>query len=457
MNKQSKITNYKIVTFPSEELTKPTQKVGFFGKDLIQQVETMAKVLRKEGGIGLAANQIGVNNQVLVTEFNDPDNKDTIPFHALVNPEIVDFSEEIDCLDEGCLSIPPVELPVDRSTKIKVKAQNTQGKKIKLTAKGLFARVLQHEIDHLNGILFTDRVKEKYLTEHPFLKNAKITFIGSGEFAATILKGLLSLDLQVNLVISESAKPAGRSSGMRPTPVSDMANRAKVKLIETDNIKTNAKEIAQSSPDLIILSDFGQIIPQEILKLAKTAPINLHPSLLPKYRGSTPIQTAILNGDKETGVSMMVMTPELDKGPVLAQIKTEIYAEENALELEKRLSVMAMKLIYEVLPALVELKLKPIEIDNSESSFTKKFKKEDGLIDWSKTPQEIDRKIRALFPWPGAYTTLNNKIIKIHQAHLEENKLKLDVVQPEGKNPMSFKDFLRGYHGTKPEWFTKIS
>jgi len=449
--------NYTIVTFPNKELFKPTQKVGFFGDDLVKQVEVMTEALRKEGGIGLAANQIGVENRVLVTEFNDPDNKDSIPFHALINPEIVEYGEETDCVDEGCLSIPPIELPVDRFTKVKTKAQNIEGKKIKLTAKGLFARVLQHEIDHLNGILFTDRVKEKYLSKHPFLKNAKIVFIGSGEFASTILKGLLSLDLNIKLIITESPKPAGRNGELRQTPVAAITEQTKVKLIQTDGIAQNTQEIQAIEPDLIILSDFGQIIPENILSLAKTAAINLHPSLLPKYRGATPIQTAILNGDKETGVSLMVMTPELDKGPVLAQIKTEIYNEENALELEKRLSVMAMKMLYEVLPALIELKLKPIELEGTNASFTKKFKKEDGLIDWDKPAEEIDRQIRAFFPWPGTYTFINDKILKIHQAHLEEGKLVLDVVQPEGKNAMSFKDFLRGFHGTKPDWFNKIS
>jgi methionyl-tRNA formyltransferase len=448
--------NYTIVTIPDKTLAEPTLKVGSFDDALIDQIEKMTVILKKEGGIGLAANQIGVNNRVLVTEFNDPDNKDSIPFHALVNPEIIEFSPETNCADEGCLSIPPIELPVERSTKIKVKAQNTKGKKIKLTAKGLFARVLQHEIDHLNGKLFTDRVKEKYLVEHPYLRTARIVFIGSGEFASIILKGLLSLNFNIPLVVTETAKPAGRLKELRPSQVAKLAQTFNKKILETDSIKNNISEIAKVKPDLIILSDFGQLIPPEILTIPAIGAFNLHPSLLPKYRGSTPVQTAILEGETETGVSLMLMSKEIDKGPVLAQIKTDIAEDDNSSTLEKRLAVLAMKLLYEALPKLVEFGIKPLEQDDSQVSLTRKFSKEDGLIDWNKPIQVIERQIRAFFPWPGSYTLMDGKRLIIHRAHLEEDRLAFDVVQIEGKNPVSFKAFLKGYRGAKPAWFKKI-
>jgi peptide deformylase len=169
-----------------------TQKVTSFNNDLKSQSEIMKEILRRNAdyGIGLAANQLGFDNQIFVTEFEDPEKKDIIPLTFFVNPEIVEKSEEMETLDEGCLSVPNIFLPIDRATKIKVKAQNLEGKTFKLTARGLFARLIQHETDHLHGVLFTDRAREKFLIENPEIKKLKIVFICTGDFAHLILEGL---------------------------------------------------------------------------------------------------------------------------------------------------------------------------------------------------------------------------------------------------------------------------
>ncbi len=448
------------MTVPNPSLHEPTLPVGSFelpSDELNEQIQKMTQALRAESGVGLAANQLGYRNRVLLTEYDDPDKKDTIPYQVFINPEIVELSDEINCADEGCLSIPPIELPVERAVKIKLKAQNEQGRKIKITAKGLLSRILQHEVDHLNGILFTDRVREKYLKDFPELKKQKFVFIGSGEFGVPILKGLILLGLNIPLVITETPRPAGRNRDIKQTVVSQVAMDFKKNLIETDNIKNNIDSIKKISPDLIVLTDFGQLIPKEILDIPRLGALNLHPSLLPKYRGATPIQTAILNGDEETGVSIMKMSPEFDKGPVLAQIKVDIYNDDTAADLEKRASVEGLKLLFETLPKIIEEKLRETPQDENQAVYTHKFKKEDGEINWGKPPVEIDRQIRAFSPWPGTYTLIDNKRLLILKAHLDEKKLVLDQVQPEGKNPMAFKDFLRGFHGPKPKWFTKIS
>lgn len=460
----NKPLNNTIVTVPDLKLHEPTQKVGSFDLELNKQIQNMTKALRAEGGVGLAANQLGYANRVLITEFDDPDKKDTIPYQVFINPEIVECSDEKSEADEGCLSIPPIELPVERAVKVKIKAQNEQGRKIKMTAKGLLARVLQHETDHLNGILFTDRIREKYLKDFPELKKIKVVFFGSAEFAMPILKGLILLGLNLPLIITETPKPAGRNQDTKQTAVSQVARDFNRRLIETADIKNNVNDIQKINPDLIILADFGQLIPFDILKIPRLGAFNLHPSLLPKYRGATPIPSAILAGEKETGVSLIKMVPEIDKGPVLAQVKVDILTDDTAVDLEKRLSVASLKLLYEVLPKTIENKLKELSQDETQATYTHKFKKEDGEIDWKKSPIEIDRQIRAFYPWPGTYTFLDNKRLIILAAHLQILNLKsqisnlvLDVVQPEGKNPMKFKDFLRGYHGSKPSWFSKIS
>lgn len=449
MNKPS------FVTVPNKSLHATTKKVVNFDTTLGSQIKTMTEALRYEGGVGLAANQLGFDNRVVIAECPYKD-RGIIPLTVFINPVISDYSPETDLLDEGCLSIPPIELETERSKKIKVKYHDEAGHIHKITPKGFLARILQHEIDHLNGILFTDRVKTKYLKDFPEIKTQKVIFIGSGEFASIILKGLLMMGVNVVQIITEKAKPAGRKKIAQPTQVHELAKLFKQDLIETENIRQNITKIKQIKPDLIILSDFGQILPNEVLEIPRLGAINLHPSLLPKYRGATPIQTAILNGDEETGVSLIKMAPKIDQGPILAQIKTEIFPHENTLELEKRLAVLAVKLLFIGLPRIFKGRFNSLVQDEAEVSKTRKFSKQDGEIDWRKSTSEIERQIRALFPWPGSYTFTGQKRLIIHQAHLDEGELILDIVQLEGKMPVTFTDFLKGYRGPKPDWFSKI-
>lgn len=429
--------------------------INFGSSALKEQIDLMTVALRAEGGVGLAANQLGFDNSVLIVECPYKD-KGLFPLTIFVNPEIVELSDETDLMDEGCLSLPPIELETERSLKLKIKYQDELGKWHKFAPKDFVARILQHETDHLNGILFTDRVREKYLNDYPELKNLKIVYIGSGDFAEIILKGLIVLGLNIPLVITEQGKPAGRDKKVKPTKVYELAKLFELDTIETSDIKTNIYNIKKIDPDLIILSDFGQIIPAEILDMPDLGALNLHPSLLPKYRGATPIQSAILSGDETTGVSLIKMVPKIDEGPILAQIKADILEDDNAQELEKRLAVSAVKLLFLALPRLVRNELKPFDQGRDDKTKTHKFKKEEGEIDWKSSPQEIDRQIRAFFPWPGTYTIIDGKRLIIQKAHLDSGKLILDLVQPEGKSPMPFTDFLRGFKRNKPKWLEKI-
>lgn len=445
----------EVITVPNNQLTKVTLPVTSFNSELEEQVKLMRESLQEEGGIGLAANQIGFNNQVLVAELDDEQIKEKIPFHCLINPKIISYSTETDIAHEGCLSVPLIELPVKRAKSIKIKAQDLSGKNIKLAAKGLHARVLQHEIDHLNGVVFTDKVRDKYLKEFPFLKNVKIIIIGTGDFCVPLLKGLILLDLNIPLVISEKGKPAGRNQAINKSPVAQICDCFNQKYIETTNISELSNQIKAIKPDMIILADFGQKIPKNILGIPTKGAFNLHPSLLPKYKGATPIPNTILADEKVTGVSLIEMSDKIDEGKVLAQINTEVLAIDNSESLEKRLSVLAMQLVYEVLPKLASTGLLELKT-NGKSIYTNKLEKKDGEIDWTEPIELIERKIRAFYPWPGTYTNIDNKRLIIKKARLEENKLLIEFVQLEGKKQMSWKDFLRGFKGKKPDWFTKI-
>ncbi|MCJ7804700.1 methionyl-tRNA formyltransferase, partial [Patescibacteria group bacterium] len=208
--------------------------------------------------------------------------------------------------------------------------------------------------------------------------------------------------------------------------------------------------------DLLICSDFGQKIPELILKRAKIAAINIHPSLLPKYIGPTPIQTAILNGDKTTGVSIIKMTNKIDEGPIYAQAEIDISETDDYLALRDHLATLGLKILVQTLPKIARNELELGEQDLSKKVLTRKISKEDGKINWQKSPKKIYNQIRAFSPWPGSYTYIGEKRLIIHEAHLEDNKLVLDIVQQEGKKPIKFSDFLRGFHIQKPDWFGKI-
>lgn len=443
-----------IITAPNPKLSEVTGKVTSFrenSNELKDQIKKMVQTLRKEGGIGLAANQLGYNNQVLAIEYKEIDKKTSkkkteIPLTVFINPEIIEYGKTLECFEEGCLSVPKIELEVERPIQIKIKYQDEKGKKIKAAPKGLVARILQHEVDHLNGILFTDRVKSQFFQNYPEFKKLNIAFFGSGEFAAVILEGLILLGLNLE-IYTEPAKPAGRGQESKPTPVGQVSEK-----FGKDFHEITSFESLISNFDLLVCADFGQKIPHSILKKAKIAALNLHPSLLPKYIGPTPIQNAILNGDKVTGVSLIKMTQEIDKGPIYSQIETELIGNETTPLLRDRLATLGMKLLIKSLPKIVREEIEAVEQDLSKATRTRKFDKADGEINWRKSAKVIERQIRALFPWPGTYTKIDNKRLIVHEAHLEKNKLALDVVQLEGKKPIKYSEFIRGYKGPKPDW-----
>ena len=444
-----------VITVPNPKLYEKTSKVSSFDNTLQKQIKEMVKTLRIEGGIGIAANQLGYPNQVLAIEFKESDKKTAkkkaeIPLTIFLNPEIVEYGKTAECFEEGCLSVPKIELEVERPGQIKVKYQNEKGKKIKAAPKGLLARVLQHEIDHLNGLVFTERAKAQFFQKFPEFKDYKIAFFGSGEFAATILEGLILLGFNLE-IFTEKSKPAGRDQQLKSTPVAEVARKFGEKYIELEQINI------ESSFDLLICADFGQKIPKSILEKAKIAALNIHPSLLPKYLGPTPIQTAILNRTKTTGVSIIKMTDKIDEGPIYSQIETEILKNDTYPLLRDRLATLGLKLLIKTLPKIASEEIGLIPNDISQATRTRKFSRNDGKVDWSKKPEEIEAQIRALWPWPGTYTFIDDKRLIIHSAHLKKGKLVLDLVQFEGKKPTKFRDFLRGFKAEKPEWLGKIS
>lgn len=433
--------------------------VTVFDGALKKEAEEMLALMKKSSGLGLAANQVGLNKQLIVLGYHQTspdDDVPEIPFQVLCNPKVIKLSTAKDIQHEGCLSLPGLELPVERSLGVVVAAQNISGQQVIVKAKGLHARVLQHEIDHLNGILFTDHVKNyKKIDDYQW---ARIVFCGSDDFSAPVLQALLDAKLNVMCAITESSKRAGRGATIADPIIKTIATEAGIAVFQPESKEEITAIMTQLKPDLLVLASYGKILPADALMAPIYGCLNVHPSLLPKYRGATPIQSAILNGDSETGVTIMEMVPAVDAGAILAQEKISLNQTETYVHLKEKLAQTGAKLLLKTIPTFLAGQAQA-ENQTAEATMTRKLTKEMGEINWDNSVEAIDRQIRALNPWPGTYTWLDGKRLKILAANINGEKLALETVQLEGKNTAPWADFARGYANqlTKASWFSKIS
>ena len=252
------------------------------------------------------------------------------------------------------------------------------------------------------------------------------------------------------------------------SPIKKVAIENNIKVIQPVKIRNEYQEVLELNPDIIVTCAYGQIIPREILDYPKYGCINVHASLLPKYRGGAPIHRAIINGEKETGITIMYMAPGMDDGDIISQESVEIRSDETVGELHDTLSNLGAKLLLETLPSIFEGTNKRIKQDESKVCFAYVIKKEDELIDFNDTKVNIYNKVRGLNPYPGAYTILDNKRIKIYKVSTKENNsnskpgtiidvlrdgivvkvgdgaIVIEELKYEGKKQMTAKEFLNG-------------
>lgn len=268
----------------------------------------------------------------------------------------------------------------------------------------------------------------------------RIVFIGTPKFGAIILEKLIENKFKPVLVITAQDKPVGRKQILTPSTVKIIAQKYNIP------VQNTIYKIRDTKPDLVVVAAFSQILPKEILTIPKYGCLNVHPSLLPKYRGPSPIQAAILNGDKKTGATIILMDEKMDHGEIVANSEFQITNSKiTSEELLKELANLGAKLLVETIPKWVNDKIKLKVQDESRATYTKILKKEDGKINWQKPAEKIERQIRALNPWPGTYTIYKGKRLKILKAEILNNQLVIKEAQLEGKKPMSFEDFLRGH------------
>jgi methionyl-tRNA formyltransferase len=247
----------------------------------------------------------------------------------------------------------------------------------------------------------------------------KLVFMGSSEFAVASLGALLHSPHRVELVVAQPDKPAGRGQKMTPCAVAEFARENKLPLAQPSSLKDNARFLEQLrfiAPDAIVVAAYGKILPMEILRLPPKGCINVHASLLPKYRGAAPINWAVMNGESSTGVTTMFMNEHMDEGDILLQCKADIMPHETAGDLHDHLAAIGAELLTRTLDEVENKGLKGIPQDASKATYAPKLKKEDGIIDWKLSSAGIHHRILGLQPWPRAWTRLNNDILFIYDA-----------------------------------------
>jgi len=302
-------------------------------------------------------------------------------------------------------------------------------------------------------------------------KSWRIIFFGTPSFAIPTLKRLLQETDEVVAVVTQPDREKGRGRKVVPSPVKEFALQHNLVVFQPKKVNDESfyENLRTLQPDLIIVVAYGQILPKSILDIPRHGAINVHASLLPKYRGASPIAWAILKGEKKTGVTTIKMDEGMDTGDILLQKEIILGERETFETLHDRLALLGEEVLMETLERMERGDLTPIPQDHSEATFAPPFKKEDGRIDWKKEAGEIDRQIRALNPWPGTYTEWKGRLLKIFSGEVRQRMSKgeagrvvwvgadfievetgngsllIKEVQLEGKRRMSVKEFLSGH------------
>lgn len=252
------------------------------------------------------------------------------------------------------------------------------------------------------------------------MKNIKVVFMGTPEFSVPVLEGLIE-NYNVIGVVTQPDKEVGRHKEIEFSPIKKVALANNIQVLQPVKIKEEYEEIVKLNPDIIVTCAYGQIIPKILLDLPKYKCINVHASLLPALRGGAPIHRAIINGHSKTGITIMYMDVKMDSGDIIRQKEVEIDSDMNVGVLHDKLSLLGRELLLETLPDIISGNISPIKQDESQVTFAKIIKREDELLDFNENTIDVYNKIRGLNPFPGAYTILDGKIVKIYKARIEKN------------------------------------
>jgi methionyl-tRNA formyltransferase len=294
----------------------------------------------------------------------------------------------------------------------------------------------------------------------------RVVFMGSPDFSLPTLRALTNAYKVVG-VVTQPDRASGRGRELKPPPVKSLAQELNIPTIQPEKLRQPEamEQLRVWSPDLIVVAAFGQILKKDVLYLPRFGCINVHASLLPRWRGAAPINAAILHGDEETGVTIMKMDVGLDTGPILSQRSIPLKPDETAGTVFEKLSHLGADLLIETLPEYLSGRLEPVPQPEEGMTYAPMLTKEEGQLDFTLPAEELERRVRAFNPWPGTFMDFDGMLLKIHRAHMEAGQaevgqrliyqdqlavgtgsglLILDEVQPAGKKPMSGKSFLAG-------------
>jgi methionyl-tRNA formyltransferase len=269
----------------------------------------------------------------------------------------------------------------------------------------------------------------------------KIIFFGTPDYVIPILERL-NKTYKVVAVVTQPPKEVGRKKVRTFSAVDSWAHKKKIQVITNLNIRDFPEA------NLGVVASYGKIIPIHVINYFANGILNIHPSLLPKYRGASPIQSQIVDNVTQTGVTVIKMDAKMDHGPIISQFAEQIDKTDTNETLRNRLFERSAQFLVDLIPNYLSKKITPKPQDETQATFTKIISREDGFVTpatFTENPEKVERMIRAYKPWPGVYTIINNKRLRILEVHMENNKLILDKVQIEGKKQVSFEEFKRGY------------
>lgn len=276
-------------------------------------------------------------------------------------------------------------------------------------------------------------------------KNLNFIFFGTPDVASQTLEILKQNGYLPSLIVTSLDKPKGRKMLVTPPPVKIWAQENNIPFIQPEKLDEKFTfKLSTFNFQLFLVVAYGKIMPEKIINLPKLGSLNIHYSLLPKYRGASPVESAILNGETETGVTIQKMAFEMDSGPIIAQEKVKIFLDEKAPDLRERLIKKGGELLVKILPDFIEGKIKEIPQNENEATFCKKIKKEDGLVNLEEElPSVLYNKFRAYAFWPRTFFFIKGKRIIITEATLENNQFITKKVLPEGKKEIKYEEFLK--------------
>lgn len=433
----------------------PVPDEWFGTPKLAQMLRDMEAALDAEpDGVALAAPQIALPYRIFIVRYDrmlpplESGQQRPVERGTYINPQIIKRSRKKSPVDEGCLSVRGIYGKAVRHEQATVRAKDAFGKTFERGGGGILAQAFQHEIDHLNGILFIDHAFDLHTLEARQDTRAPFVFFGTPYVARDTLEIMHELGVTPSLIVTSPDAPKGRGMQVQPTEVKVWAKEHDVPVITPEKFDAATIELIQGyEPAYGLAVAYGKLLPEKLIRSFPLGILNIHYSLLPQYRGASPVEAALLNGDTETGVTIQMMVKELDAGDILAAKRVAIEPTETTRELRARLIDIGANLFVDILPLFEAGKLEAVP-QEGPVTHSGKIAKEAGELTLSGDARKNWNTYRAYAESPGTYFFAEKdgkkRRVKIKSAVFEGGRFIPMRVVPEGKKEMDYQDFLRG-------------